>query len=140
LPGEVRLFTATKALVSFDGKILLLRESQNYKDGTNTGKFDVPGGRITPGEGFENSLKREVLEETGLRIRIGKPFFVNESRLTVREEKWQVVRIFFEAFSENDKVILSEDHDNYIWIDSRDFRKYPIIENLVPIFEAYSDR
>lgn len=137
---EVRLFAATKALIFNKGRVLLLQESSNYKDGTQTGKFDVVGGRITPGENFEDSLRREVLEETGLHIRIGRPFFVNESWPTVRGEKWQVVRIFFEAFSDGDNVTLSEDHEKYEWIDPKDYKDYNIIENLVPVFEAYLSR
>ena len=65
---DVKLFTATKALISHEGKILLIQESNIYSDGTQLGKFDVVGGRITPGENFEDCLKREVLEETGLEI------------------------------------------------------------------------
>jgi 8-oxo-dGTP pyrophosphatase MutT (NUDIX family) len=137
LVDEVRLFTATKALIVHEGKVLVLRESSKYVEGTNSGRFDVVGGRITPGERFEDALKREIFEETGLSVKIGKPFFVNESWPVVKGEKWQVVRIFFEAFSEDNKVILSEDHDKYEWINPNNFRNYPIIENLVPVFEAY---
>ena len=137
MPDDVRLFAATKALILCKGKVLLIQESSKYKDGTQIGKFDVVGGRVTPGENFENSLKREVLEETGLEIKIGKPFFVNESWPVVREEKWQVIRIFFESFSDDDKVVLSQDHEKYIWIDPKDYKKFDIIDNLIPVFEAY---
>ena len=134
---DVKLFTATKALISHEGKILLIQESNIYSDGTQLGKFDVVGGRITPGENFEDCLKREVLEETGLEIILGKPFFVIESRSTVRGENWQIIRIFFEAFSTKSKVTLSEDHENYVWINPKDYKNYKIIENLEPVFEAY---
>lgn len=137
---DIKLFTATKALILCKGKILLIKESPNYKDGSQVGKFDVVGGRITPGENFEDSLKREILEETGLKVTIGKPFFVSESRPVVRGEQWQVVRIFFEAHSETESVTLSEDHEKYIWIDPKEYGKYPIIENLVPMFQAYLNR
>jgi len=55
-----KLFVATKAFVKFQGKILILRESSGYKDGVNVGKFDVPGGRIKPGQRFDESLQREI--------------------------------------------------------------------------------
>lgn len=140
MADNVRLFAATKALVLNNGKVLLLKESVNYKDGTQAGKFDVVGGRIAPGEKFDDSLRREVLEETGLNVEIGKPFFVNESRPKVRGENWQVIRIFFEAFSESSEVALSEDHDEYIWINPEEYKDYRIIDNLVPVFEAYLNR
>src|SRR5271170_1775032 len=137
MTDNVKLFAATKALILYQGKVLLLKESTNYKDGSQIGKYDVVGGRVTPGEKFEDSFRREILEETGLRVKIGKPFFVNESWPVVREEKWQIIRIFFETYSESDKVVLSEDHESYIWIDPKDYKDYQIIENLVPVFEAY---
>jgi 8-oxo-dGTP diphosphatase len=68
------LFVATKAFIRRDKKILILRESAEYKEGTNIGRFDVPGGRISPGERFDNCLRREIKEETGLDVEIGAPF------------------------------------------------------------------
>lgn len=84
MADEIKLFTAAKALILHKGKILLLQESPKYKDGTHPGEFDVVGGRVIPGEGFENCLKREVFEEIGLQIKIGRPFFVNEAWPEVR--------------------------------------------------------
>lgn len=132
-----KLFVATKAFVVYNGKVLLVRESGEYQDGTQTGRFDVPGGRVQPGEHFDESLRREVKEETGLDIEIGKPFFVNEAWPVVGDEQWQIVRIFFECTSKSDKVVLSPDHDAFLWIEPERYREYPVIENLVPMFEAY---
>lgn len=132
-----KLFVATKAFIVRDGKVLLVRESPRYKDGTNAGKFDVVGGRVKPGQRFDESLKREVREETGLEVKIGRPFFVNEWRPVVKGEEWQIVGIFFECFSDSAAVNLSEDHDAFEWIDPKKYENYPIIENLKPVFEKY---
>ena len=37
---------AMKAVIVKDGKVLLLREAKTYKDGTNIGRFHMPGGRL----------------------------------------------------------------------------------------------
>ena len=137
---RIKLFVATKALIVHNGKILLLRESKKYNDGTNIGKFDVTGGRIEPGQRFDESLRREVKEETGLEVEIGRPFFVNEWRPVVRGEQWQIIGTFFECFASTDQVILSEDHSEYVWIDPKNFRQYDVIENLIPMFESYLSR
>jgi 8-oxo-dGTP diphosphatase len=137
LTEEIKLFVAAKAFIENYGKVLLIRESSKYADGSQVGKFDVPGGRIHSGERFDESLQREVFEETGLKIKIGKPVSVNESRPVVKGENWQVVRMYFAATSETTEVVLSEDHDEYIWIDPREYKNYPIIENLYPDFDAY---
>jgi len=134
---EPRLFIATKALVIHNKKVLLLCESGQYEDGTNAGRYDVPGGRLKPGEKFDETLLREVHEETGLRIKIIRPVAVNEWRPEVKGEKWQIVGVFFECESDSDEVSLSEDHDSYVWIKPEEYASYPIIENLKPIFVKY---
>ena len=134
---EIKLFTATKAFIVYNGKVLLLKESMKYTDGSNAGKFDVVGGRVKPGQRFDESLIREIQEETGLNIKIGRPFFVNEWRPIVRGEQWQIVGTFFECFSESDKVLLSEDHEEYVWIDPKEYKKYNLIDNLIPAFEEW---
>ncbi|MFC1687340.1 NUDIX domain-containing protein [Patescibacteria group bacterium] len=137
---DPKLFIATKAFIVHNEKVLIVKESQAYTDGTNEGKFDVVGGRMRPGQNFEESLKREVLEETGLSVDIGNPFFVNEWYPVVRDEKWHVVGIFFECRATTDKVTLGIDHNEFRWIDPKDFRKVDLIDNLVPTFIAYLER
>jgi 8-oxo-dGTP diphosphatase len=138
--SNIRQFIATKAFISYQGKILILRESTNYSDGSNSGKYDVVGGRVDPGQRFDKSLLREIKEETGLSVKIGKPFYVGEWRPVVRGEQWQVVGTFFECETSSNKVKLSEDHDEYLWINPNDHRKYKLIENLIPAFEAFLDK
>lgn len=135
-----KLFVATKAFVVHKGKLLLLKESSKYSDGSNAGKFDVVGGRVKPGERFDESLLREVREETGLDIKIGRPFFINEWRPIVRGEQWQIVGMFFECFADSDKVMLSEDHEEFIWIDPNEYMRYNLIDNLVSAFGSYLNR
>ena len=137
---DIKLFVATKAFINYKGKILILRESSKYEDGSNAAKFDVVGGRMQPGQRFDESLLREIKEETGLAVKIGKPFFVNEWRPVVHGEQWQIVGIFFECTAKSDKVILSKDHDVFEWIDPKTYKNYALIENLLPAFKTYNDR
>ena len=132
-----KLFVATKAFIMHKGKVLLVKESSKYADGSNVGRFDVVGGRIKSGQRFDESLLREVKEETGLEVTIGKPFFVNEWRPNVRGEQWQIVGVFFECSANTDEVTLSEDHNEHVWVDPKEYKKYQIIENLIPAFESF---
>lgn len=132
------LFIATKAFIVHKGKVLLLRESGSYVDGTNAGRYDVPGGRLKPGERFDEALKREVKEETGLDVTVGRPIAVNEWRPEVRGEAWQIVGVFFECETSSDSVQLSEDHDDFIWIDPAEHASHPMIDNLRTVFASYA--
>ncbi|OGY43358.1 MAG: hypothetical protein A2731_00680 [Candidatus Buchananbacteria bacterium RIFCSPHIGHO2_01_FULL_39_8] len=134
---EPKLFVATKAFIVYNNKVLILRESIKYQEGTNHGKYDVVGGRVKPGQRFDESLLREIKEETGLAVKISQPFFANEWRPVVKSEQWQIIGVFFKCIADSDQVILSQDHDDYIWIDPKDYRDYNLIENLYPAFEAY---
>ena len=135
-----KIFVATKAFIVHEGKILIVKESSKYKDGSNVGKFDIVGGRVEPGQRFDESLIREIKEETGLDVKIGRPFYVGEWRPEVRGEKWQIVATFFECFAENTEVCLSEDHEEYLWIDPKEYKNYNLIENLQSAFESYLSR
>ena len=111
-----KLFVAMKAFVVLEGKILLLQESTNYADGTNAGKWDVPGGRISPGEMWNDALLREVKEETGLDVKIGRPFAIGDWRPVPRGEQWQVVATFLECELVGEpNITLSEDHGSFQW-------------------------
>ncbi len=134
---EPKLFIATKALVVNNGKVLILRESGFYQDGMNAGRFDVPGGRLQPGERFDQALRREVLEETGLNVEILKPIAVNEWRPVVRGESWHIVGVFFECSTDSSAVRTGPDHDAHLWIDPIEHQKYGIIDNLKPVFVEY---
>lgn len=134
---EPKLFVATKAVIVHDGKVLLLREAGTYADGTNVGRYDVCGGRLKPGEHFQEALQREVLEETGLEITVGEPIAVGEWRPIVRNEQWQIVGIYFLCQASSAEVRLSEDHDHYLWIDPATYAQFNILDTLKTVFAQY---
>ncbi|WP_347057844.1 NUDIX domain-containing protein [Blastococcus sp. HT6-30] len=49
------------------GRLLLVRR----RNAPGRGLWSVPGGRVEPGETVAAAVEREVLEETGLRVRAG---------------------------------------------------------------------
>ena len=95
------------------------------------------GGRSTPGERFDDSLLREIREETGLSASIGNAFHIDEWRPVVRDEHWHVVGTYIECHVMTDTVKLSVDHDEYIWIDPKNHQDYPLIESIHKAFESY---
>jgi 8-oxo-dGTP diphosphatase len=50
------------------GRILLIKRGHPPGEGL----WSVPGGRLEPGESDAAGVRREVLEETGLRVEVGR--------------------------------------------------------------------
>jgi 8-oxo-dGTP diphosphatase len=53
------------AVIQHDGRVLILRRSEDDFMG---GIWELPSGKVDPGETLDQSLAREVLEETGLTL------------------------------------------------------------------------
>jgi 8-oxo-dGTP diphosphatase len=116
-------------IVNGEGKMLVLREANTYADGTNLGKYDVPGGRLEPGEAWHDGLLREVREETGLAVELVKPLIVGEWRPVINGVTNQIVGIFMLCkLTGSDAITLDHEHDSYVWMSQEEIDKY----NLLP--------
>ena len=60
--GKIRL-GCSAAVLDGQGRILLTKRSDN-------GQWCLPGGAVDPGETVSEACEREVLEETGLQVRV----------------------------------------------------------------------
>lgn len=129
-----------KAVISYQDKILLIRESKNWKLTTHADLYGLVGGRIEPGENFAVGLKREVFEESGLNITIGDPLHVDEWRPLIKDEPWQIVGVFFECEADSDEVKLSEEHDHFVWIKPEEYINYNLMEPSKKAIEKYINK
>ncbi|MBZ0201779.1 MAG: NUDIX domain-containing protein [Ignavibacteria bacterium] len=56
------------AMLIYGNKYILIKKSK----GPFKGRWDLPGGKMDFGESPEEALEREIMEETGLRVRSKK--------------------------------------------------------------------
>ena len=63
----MREVAAVGAIAIEDGRILLIRRGH----APSLGLWSLPGGRVEPGESDVDAVRREVAEETGLRVDVG---------------------------------------------------------------------
>ena len=76
-PGEggitptLQTIDVSAALIFHDGKLLI---TQRHSDAHLGGLWEFPGGKREPAETFEECLVREIREELGVEISVGKLF------------------------------------------------------------------
>jgi 8-oxo-dGTP diphosphatase len=112
------LFVGMKACIVHEGKVLIIREAP-YDEGTETGKWDFPGGRIADGEPILEGLRREVEEECGLKIEPLDTVGMGETFPTIQGQESHIVRIYTLCRAITTEVSLGSDHDRYEWCDPR---------------------
>lgn len=62
------------ALIIENGKILTIKHKKNNKE-----YYLLPGGGTNFGETLENAIKREMMEELNVKIKVGDMLFISES-------------------------------------------------------------
>lgn len=88
------------------------------------GVFELPGGHIDFGEEIETGLKREIMEEFGMKVEIGDPFYVFTYKNEIKKSH-SIEVVYLAKFSEsiNKIKINSEDHSEYGWFGENELDK-----------------
>jgi len=132
------LQVAAKALIVNDeGKILILREPAKDNPGSKNGLYGLAGGRMEVEETYEQALKREVMEETGLEVEVLYAIYVGEWSPVINGVKCHIVALFSVCRAKSTEVRLSFEHDDYKWIDPADISKYPMMDMEPKVVERY---
>jgi len=91
--GKIRL-GCSAAILDEHGRILLTRRADN-------GLWCLPGGGMEPGESAAEACEREVLEETGLSVRVRRlvGIYSHSDQLIIYPDggRFQIVALHFEA-------------------------------------------
>ena len=102
-----------------DGKVLLGRHTY----GNGKGMLIIPGGYVKLGEVPEETLQREFLEETGVKVKIGKLLGVRFSA-----KDWYAV--FIAEYIEGDARSDGDENSEVVWIDIEDALKDDTVPGL----------
>lgn len=103
-----------------DGKYLVLRCSEWPERPDRSLKPDLAGGAVEVGETFEEGVRREVQEETGIDLRIDefRVGYANSFIYTNDEKPKAVVRTLYFCEVEDPEVVVSWEHSEYWWVSA----------------------
>ncbi len=66
------------------------------------------------------------------------PFHVGEWRPVVKGEQIQIIGIFFLCEPTSHEVILSKDHDDYMWVDPKNIGDINLIKDTKEAIEKFN--
>ena len=105
------------------------------------GMWEFPGGKVEAGESAEAALHRELGEELGITVRLGREVDSGSpSGWPLNEQA--VMRVWFAEVSEGEPQPL-EDHDELRWVSldgHAEVMELPWIPADLPIVQALLDR
>ncbi|MBI4176198.1 MAG: NUDIX domain-containing protein [Candidatus Aenigmarchaeota archaeon] len=117
-------FIVPQKAVIMDGvRFLILKRSVHAHAYPN--RWDFPGGKLETGEDAIKSLEREVLEETGLKVRVIRPVFTFHE--TVKDP---VVFIVYECERLSGEIRLSHEHTEYRWATRQEILRLDTVNFL----------
>jgi 8-oxo-dGTP diphosphatase len=119
-------------IVARNGKILLLHRRGDLD--LHPGLWGLPGGGLEKGEGLENALVREVREETGLPVRVGRSVDTWFEINTLNSgERVPFVIACYECITRSTKEprLDKAEHTEYVWSAPEDLGKYPLLPRVL---------
>ena len=115
-----------------DGRCLLIRRALGSKG--NPGKWEFPGGKVTPGEEFDQVVQREVTEETALTIHLQRALGTAQADLPMRK----VVYLILEADLLEGTIQLSNEHDAFLWRYPHELLELDLVRHFIPFVRKYA--
>ncbi len=116
---ENRIVVALKSIILYNHRALIIQRS--YGEASGSGSWEFAGGKLEFGEDLETGLKREIMEEVGLKVKIEKLLYASTFQ---SKENRQTVILNYLCHSWSDQVVLSEEHEKYMWADKKTMKKY----------------
>lgn len=101
------------------GAVVFRRINEEYRflliKNKRSTHWGFPKGHMEKGETLEDTARREVLEETGLHIKIYEDF-CSESRYRIGSRIEKRVDVFLASTTDTQTVIQKEEIEDYIWL------------------------
>jgi A/G-specific adenine glycosylase len=137
LQDQLPIKSARKPLPHYDVTAAVIRHrrhiliAQRPFGGRLGGLWEFPGGKVEPGETLPQCLRREIKEELGVRIKVGKPITSVDHAYT----HFKITLFAFECelLSGTPQVLQVQD---FKWVRMRELEQYAFAKTDLKIIEA----
>ena len=129
--AKVERVVLTNMCMVCQGDKILVQERVD----SNWSGLCFPGGHVEEGESFVESVKREVLEETGLEI--VAPMLCGVKQWTQRNGEYRYI-VFFYKTNQFKGEIKDSKEGRVFWIDRKDLKNFTLadgFESMIEVFE-----
>lgn len=124
---------AVGAVVFKDDKILLVKRGNAPAENM----WAIPGGKVELGETLKEAAQRELLEETGIRIKAGDPVYSFE--VIQRNESGKILFHYFivdlEAQYLSGDIKPADDAKDAAWISEENLNKIKVNPNTLKLLK-----
>jgi 8-oxo-dGTP pyrophosphatase MutT (NUDIX family) len=105
-----------------EGRVLILRRKAGKY---GNGGWCLPGGKVDYGDTIEQTIVKELYEETSLQV-INSKFLFYQDSLPLEEGKMHCINLYFECTTSG-IVVLNHESIEFKWISSSEIKDYNIL-------------
>ncbi len=122
----MKTYFVVTGIVRHKGKVLILKKSPN--DYSYPNRWSFCSGYVKEFEAAEDTVLREIKEETGLSAKIVKKGILFQKNDIKNKRCWVIKPFLCEVESQN--VKLDRENAEFRWIIYKDIKKYPTVPGL----------
>lgn len=125
---NLKLLVIARSVIIKDNKILILKRAGRENHGAN--QWEFPGGKLDSQEDFFSALKREIHEETNLKIELLDNMMHVDSEIFSEGKYKDYIYIELCAISRaiSDDIKISHEHSDFKWIKIEEVHNYALTE------------
>lgn len=110
MKDENQIIFVVKGVIINEEKVLILKRSEDEEVGGGT--WENVGGKIEFGEELETALMREIMEETGLDVRVERILYATTFKTSPTR---QIVLLTYLCTTDGKEISISTEHMDYLW-------------------------
>jgi len=122
-----KVITVVAGILIEDGKVLIAKRSGNDE---LFGKWEFPGGKVKKNETLERGLRRELKEELGIRVKVGK--YLGES---IYKYSSGIIRLMAYYVKRVDGNFQLHVHDEIQFVSMNNLGEYDFLPADIPIVQ-----